>query len=80
MYLFYENERLSYDFRDELHTKLVLIVLVNVGIIGNAFANNCVFFFTASTRRTPAGLALELFEQHQGTHILQVRFQEKMLK
>ncbi|GAB0096860.1 hypothetical protein DMENIID0001_124340 [Sergentomyia squamirostris] len=25
----------------------------------------------ATSRRTPAGLALELFEQHQGTHILQ---------
>ncbi|XP_055680954.1 protein trachealess isoform X5 [Lutzomyia longipalpis] len=25
----------------------------------------------ASSRRTPAGLALDLFEQHQGTHILQ---------
>lgn len=25
----------------------------------------------ASTRRTPAGVALDLFEQHQGTHILQ---------
>lgn len=26
----------------------------------------------ASSRRTAAGLALDLFEQHQGTHILQV--------
>lgn len=26
----------------------------------------------AQSRRTAVGLALELFEQHQGTHILQV--------
>lgn len=26
----------------------------------------------AAARRTPAGVALDLFEQHQGTHILQV--------
>ena len=25
----------------------------------------------AANRRTPAGMALDLFEQHQGTHILQ---------
>lgn len=30
------------------------------------------FVSGAQNRRTPAGLALELFEQHQGTHILQV--------
>lgn len=31
------------------------------------------YFFVVSggPRRTPASLALELFEQHQGTHILQ---------
>lgn len=30
------------------------------------------YFFTAATsRRTMAGMAMELFEQHQGTHILQ---------
>lgn len=28
--------------------------------------------FLAASRRTPAGIALDLFEQHQGTHILQV--------
>lgn len=29
--------------------------------------------FLAASRRTPAGLTMDLFEQHQGTHILQVR-------
>lgn len=28
--------------------------------------------FAAVTRRTPAGMTMDLFEQHQGTHILQV--------
>lgn len=27
----------------------------------------------AASRRTPAGITMDLFEQHQGTHILQVR-------
>lgn len=30
-------------------------------------------FFPAASRRTPAGITMDLFEQHQGTHILQVR-------
>lgn len=30
------------------------------------------FFFSAASRRSAAGVALDLFEQHQGTHILQV--------
>lgn len=29
--------------------------------------------FLAASRRTPAGITMDLFEQHQGTHILQVR-------
>lgn len=36
---------------------------------------NFYFFFVFSvppSRRTPAAIALELFEEHQGTHILQV--------
>lgn len=28
--------------------------------------------FSAASRRTPAGITVDLFEQHQGTHILQV--------
>lgn len=28
---------------------------------------------SAASRRTPAGMTMDLFEQHQGTHILQVR-------
>lgn len=34
--------------------------------------NDVLFVAGAQNRRTSAGLALELFEQHQGTHILQV--------
>lgn len=31
-----------------------------------------IYLFVAASRRTPAGLTMDLFEQHQGTHILQV--------
>lgn len=37
------------------------------------YANSYCFVAGAQSRRTPIGLAMELFEQHQGTHILQVR-------
>lgn len=36
------------------------------------------FHRAAAARRTPAGLALDLFEQHQGTHILQVHNYENV--
>lgn len=37
---------------------------------------------SAASRRTPAGMTMDLFEQHQGTHILQVKkiIQLKFLK
>lgn len=31
-----------------------------------------IYSSTAAARRTQAGLTVDLFEQHQGTHILQV--------
>lgn len=41
---------------------------INVNISYLHFSN------VAVTRRTPAGMTMDLFEQHQGTHILQVNW------
>lgn len=40
------------------------------------FSFTCKFCFVAGgvRSRTPANIAMEIFEQHQGTHILQVKY------
>lgn len=40
---------------------------------------SCVFAGTSARNRSPSTVAMELFEQHQGTHILQVRNKKKTI-